>query len=232
MVHQVTRFSDAYSAWENWNLTDFDSKSECLLSFKGALEQSVPNLGEVVSYHLQQASTLLAQPHALVGPTGETNELYTAGRGVALIIQDESSLNAKQSVVAMFSAALISGNSVILCSDDSELTQALETAYSHSSLPANLIQFAPFDACHQLMESDVRNVAYVGHSTLERSINCQLAKRTGAIVSLVSETDLAALPVAHDPYLSLRFITERTRTINITAVGGNATLLELGSEAH
>ncbi|MCP3702611.1 MAG: 1-pyrroline-5-carboxylate dehydrogenase, partial [Alteromonas sp.] len=27
-------------------------------------------------------------------------------------------------------------------------------------------------------------------------------------------------------------ITERTRTINITAVGGNATLLELGSEAH
>ncbi len=27
------------------------------------------------------------------------------------------------------------------------------------------------------------------------------------------------------PHLSLRFITERTRTINITAVGGNATLL-------
>ena len=31
MVHQVTRFSDAFSAWENWNLTNFDSKSECLL---------------------------------------------------------------------------------------------------------------------------------------------------------------------------------------------------------
>lgn len=27
MVHQVTRFSDAFSAWENWNLTNFDSKA-------------------------------------------------------------------------------------------------------------------------------------------------------------------------------------------------------------
>ncbi|MCO4788283.1 1-pyrroline-5-carboxylate dehydrogenase, partial [Vibrio cholerae] len=53
-----------------------------------------------------------------------------------------------------------------------------------------------------------------------------------AIVSLVSETDLLTLPVAHDPHLSLRFITERTRTINITAVGGNATLLELGVDTH
>ncbi|HAS64519.1 MAG TPA: 1-pyrroline-5-carboxylate dehydrogenase, partial [Vibrio sp.] len=47
----------------------------------------------------------------------------------------------------------------------------------------------------------------------------------------VSETDLVTLNVAHDPHLSLRFITERTRTINITAVGGNATLLG-ASDSH
>ena len=89
MVHQVTRFSDAFSAWENWNLTNFDSKSECLLAFKQALQQVQPELASVVSYHIEQASALLAETHQLVGPTGETNELYTAGRGVALVIQDE-----------------------------------------------------------------------------------------------------------------------------------------------
>ncbi|MCV5886981.1 hypothetical protein OFN71_27590, partial [Escherichia coli] len=81
-------------------------------------------------------------------------------------------------------------------------------------------------------ESDVRSVGYVGYSQVEHALNLQLAKRDGAIVGLVSETDLESPKLAHDPHLSLRFITERTRTINITAVGGNATLLELGNETH
>ncbi|KIE21868.1 1-pyrroline-5-carboxylate dehydrogenase [Vibrio sinaloensis] len=232
MVHQVTRFSDAFSAWENWNLTDFDSKSECLLAFKQSLQQNQALLGAVVSFHIEQASTLLAETHQLIGPTGETNELYTAGRGVALIIQGDATQPAKNAAVAQMTAALIAGNSVIFCSDDAELCKDLEAAYTQSSLPTNLVQFASLDAYHQLLESDVRSVGYVGNVEVELSINRQLAKREGAIVGLVSETDLNATPVAHDPHLSLRFITERTRTINITAVGGNATLLELGSDTH
>lgn len=232
MVHQVTRFSDAFSAWENWNLTDFDSKSECLLAFKQALQQVQPALASVVAYHIEHASALLAETHHLVGPTGETNELYTAGRGVALVIQDDTQEQAMLAVVAQVCAAIVAGNSVILCSDDAPLSQALEAAYLQSSLPTNLVQFAALDAYHQLLECDVRSVGYVGNAEVERTINRQLAKRSGAIVSLTSETDLVSLPVAHDPHLALRFITERTRTINITAVGGNATLLELGSETH
>jgi len=232
MVHQVTRFSDAFSAWENWNLTNFDSKSECLLAFKQALQQVQPELASVVSYQIEQASALLAETHQLIGPTGETNELYTAGRGVAVVIQDDTQQQAKLAVVAQVSAALIAGNSLIFCSDDAELCQTLEAAYLQSSLPTNLVQFAALDAYHQLLESDVRSIGYVGNTEVERTINRQLAKRSGAIVSLTSETDLVSLPVAHDPHLALRFITERTRTINITAVGGNATLLELGSETH
>lgn len=232
MVHQVTRFSDAFSAWENWNLTSFEAKSECLVAFKKALQKAQPSLGAVVSYHLERASALLAESHQLVGPTGETNELYTAGRGVALIIQGDMSEPAQKAALAQVTAALIAGNSVVFCSDDTDFSRQLETAYMQSSLPMNLLQFAPLDAYQQLLESDVRSVGYVGTTEVERNINRQLAKREGAIVSLVSETDFAATPVAHDPHLSLRFITERTRTINITAVGGNATLLELGSEAH
>ncbi|WP_428772593.1 1-pyrroline-5-carboxylate dehydrogenase [Vibrio sp.] len=232
MVHQVALFSDAYSAWENWNLTDFDSKSESLLSVKQNFESGSADLAAVVSYHLQNASALLAQPHQLIGPTGETNELYTAGRGVALLIQDQVGHQAQIALVAQFTAALLAGNAVIVCSDDVELVSILEAAVAQSSLPANLVQFASVDAHSQLLESDVRIVGYIGNATVERNLNRQLAQRSGAIVALISETETGLNSVAHDPHLSLRFITERTRTINITAVGGNATLLELGSEAH
>jgi len=35
-----------------------------------------------------------------------------------------------------------------------------------------------------------------------------------------------------DPYLIYRFIIEKTRSINVTAVGGNASLLALGNGDH
>ncbi|HCG8757666.1 1-pyrroline-5-carboxylate dehydrogenase [Vibrio parahaemolyticus] len=235
MVHQITYFKDAFSAWEQWNLTDFDYKCEHVLALKSALEGQNAVVAEVVSYHLQQASALLAEPHQLVGPTGETNELYAAGRGVALVICEnniENTENALYSTFAMITCALIAGNSVVICSDNAELNRLVEQAVSSTNFPSNLVQVVAYDASAPLLESDVRSVGYVGHSQVEHALNLQLAKRDGAIVGLVSETDLESPKLAHDPHLSLRFITERTRTINITAVGGNATLLELGNETH
>ncbi len=73
----------------------------------------MPGVAKVISYHLQQVSTLLAHTHQLIGPTGETNELYTAGRGVALTIQEDNGIQAKQAVVAQLTAALVAGNSVV-----------------------------------------------------------------------------------------------------------------------
>lgn len=232
MVHQVARFANAESAWENWNLTSFAAKKEAVLTLQNALQEDMLHLASVMAYHLQQAEKQLAQTHELIGPTGETNELYTAGRGVALLIQETQSRTAQQALIAQLSAALIAGNSVVVCSDDPVLMAVLEASYQRSSLPANVLQFVALDTHQPLLKSDVRSVGYVGTVEGERLLNRQLAQRTGAIVSLVSETDLAMIPVAHDPHLVLRFITERTRTINITAVGGNATLLELGAETH
>ncbi|WP_194435841.1 1-pyrroline-5-carboxylate dehydrogenase [Vibrio fluminensis] len=223
MVHQVVSFTNAFSAWENWNLTDFDSKSECLLSLKNALAK--PEYGRVMAFHLEQARQLISVTHQLVGPTGESNELYTAGRGVCLIVIETVNGNARLAALAQCTAALAAGNSIILCSDDMEFTQDLEKAYEQSSLPVNLLHFASYDAISQVLESDIRGVGFIGSSSGEKELNRQLAAREGVIVSFVAETDLAALEIAHDPQLSLRFITERTRTINITAVGGNATLL-------
>ncbi|MGF1910091.1 1-pyrroline-5-carboxylate dehydrogenase [Vibrio kasasachensis] len=225
MVHHVVSFTNAFSAWENWNLTDFDSKRDAILSLKNVIALTQPQYASVIDFHLEQASKLLSFTHELVGPTGESNELYTAGRGVCLIVVEEVSETANLATLAQCTAALIAGNSVVFCSDDADFTQELEIAYQQSSLPVNLLHFASLDAVNQVLESDVRVLGFVGSQTGERNLNRQLASRQGAIVSLVSETDLATLNVAHDPHLALRFISERTRTINITAVGGNATLL-------
>ena len=234
MVHQVTGFSDALLAWEQWNLTDFDHKSAQVLSLKSEIESQSAPLAAVATYHLEQASALLSEHHLMAGPTGETNELYAAGRGVALVIVDdcEEKVPALQTATAMITAALLAGNSVQLCSDDVQFNTLIADAAKQANLPTNLVQVASYDAAQQLLSCDVRSAGYVGNSQTAQAINLQLAKRDGAIVGLVAETDLTAMNIANDPHLSLRFITERTRTINITAVGGNATLLELGSEAH
>ncbi|MGC9422287.1 1-pyrroline-5-carboxylate dehydrogenase [Vibrio sp.] len=232
MVHQVTYFTDALSAWEDWNFTPYDKKCEHLLSLKSQLEKDKKDLAQVMAYHLEHTTSLLAQPHCLVGPTGESNQLYTSGRGVALIIQEEQSQAGQWSVMALLVCALAAGNSVVVCSDDSAFIARLDAAIQNASLPLNVLQLTSLDGYSTLIESDIGSVGYVGSDACERLLNRQLAKRSGAIINLVSETDFIQLPTTHDPHLSLRFITERTRTINITAVGGNATLLELGSETH
>ncbi|MBO0180471.1 1-pyrroline-5-carboxylate dehydrogenase, partial [Vibrio parahaemolyticus] len=99
-------------------------------------------VAKVVSYHLQQASALLAKTHQLVGPTGETNELYAAGRGVALVICEnniEPADNALYSAFAMITCALIAGNSVVVCSDNAELNQLVKQAVALANFPSNLV---------------------------------------------------------------------------------------------
>ncbi|MBD1558089.1 1-pyrroline-5-carboxylate dehydrogenase [Vibrio sp. S9_S30] len=232
MVHQVTCFSDAYTAWENWNLTGYEQRSAVMTSFSQALSQQVLAIGSVCSYHREKSEALLATPHLMPGPTGETNELYTAGRGVCLLLQDELSDAGRQAITAQLICALLAGNTVILSSDDEVLTQAIAQAVSSASLPAHLLQTIPRESWQEILECDVRSLGFVGSSEQEILLNRSLSNRNGAIVSFISETDLVGLPTALDPFLALRFVTERTRTINITAVGGNATLLELGSDDH
>ncbi|MGR5306281.1 1-pyrroline-5-carboxylate dehydrogenase [Vibrio mediterranei] len=229
MVNNATIFSDVLTAWEGWNLSDFAEQRECLLSAQRNMNELNATLASVMAFHIQQANVLLANPHVMPGPTGETNELYAAGRGVVLVVLESEEAQAKIAAMAQITAALIAGNGVIVCSGNDKFNQILKSAVERSQLPTNLVQFVALEEASTFIEFDVRVVGLVGFKDTEWQVNHQLANRDGAIGLLVSETDLALLPVAHDPNLVLRFITERTRTINITAVGGNATLLELGS---
>ncbi len=79
-----------------------------------------------------------------------------------------------------------------------------------------------------ITEPVVAGFVFMGSVDETISINRLLANRNGQIAQLISETDLEELPTLTDNYLLFRFITEKTQTINVTAVGGNATLLALG----
>ncbi len=66
MVDHTAKFSDAVFAWEHWNLTDFDSKSVCLLAFKDLVAQIQPQRAEVIRFHIEQAA-LIGLTHQLLG---------------------------------------------------------------------------------------------------------------------------------------------------------------------
>lgn len=232
MVDQTARFSDALRAWEFWSLTEFDYRSKCLLSIFDVLNKDKIAISSIVEYHLQSAQQAVGQIEMLVGPTGETNELYTAGRGVVLLIQDQESQSARSAIVAQLTAAAVAGNSIIICSDDAQLVQWVQTYFSGAVLPMGLIQVVSRDSVSAFVQNDIRTVGFVGAEKNAIKLNQELANSDGVIIGLVVESDLDFLPTSHDPRLSFRFVTERTRTINITAIGGNASLLELGSGDH
>ncbi len=219
----------SFTAWEEWNLTNIDYRAELLSKFVDSLPSGVIAAGR---FQLNQSQKVTSTVYQLAGPTGETNELYVAGRGVAILAMDSAHDRAHCAAIAFLVSMLAAGNSVIVCCDDETLTQLLATELVTENLPSNIVQCLPFDSCKTLMDKDIKSFAFVGDTQAELEMNKLLALRTGAITALVSETDLDGLPQSQDPKLVLRFITERTRTINITAVGGNATLLELGSETR
>jgi delta 1-pyrroline-5-carboxylate dehydrogenase len=232
MTQELTCFSDARTAWKYWNFMTFEQRFDALSQLAGALRTKDSELADVVRFHIESARPFVSVCHELNGPTGETNELYTAGRGVALMLSKQEGPGASKAIIALISAALIAGNSIVMSSEDSVFTSMFSSVMNEAGLPEKLIQVLSEDQCTALISSDIRSVGFVGSESDERQLNRAFAKRDGVIVSFVSETDLVDLPVAHDPYLSLRFITERTRTINITAIGGNASLLEMGHSPH
>lgn len=224
-----TVFSNSFWAWESWNLLTFDEKSEYLLSLEGHLKGKYQ---EAFQYQMVCSKHIVSHVYSLNGPTGETNELYTAGRGVGVLVVDTQHQNAPLAIGSILAAMLTAGNSVIICGGEGAMMEPLLSALKQANLPINLVQCISFDGYQDLLDEDIYNFAFVGSEQDLVGLNKQLALRSGAITALVSETDFDELPHSQDPKLVLRFITERTRTINITAVGGNATLLELGSDGH
>jgi len=222
-------YNASRSAFESWNLAGFAQRKAMLALFSAQLSDK---LQDVFDYQQNHAATVVAAPQSLVSPTGETNELYTQGRGVGVILVDSEAPECDTAVVAMLSAMLAAGNSVILCCDNSQVNGLIEAATAKHTLPVDLVQIVARAQYSELLNLDIRNFVLIGNAASTAEVNQALAARQHAITALVAETDLETLEHSRDPKLVLRFVTEKVRSINITAIGGNAQLLELGNSTH
>lgn len=183
----------------------------------------------MVNYQVQQALELLSSSQIMPGPTGEINELSTSGRGVFVIAaQSEVPVVA---IVGMISSALIAGNSIVLSLSESQqhLAEQLCLSLKQAGIDDGAVNYMPNDSLIALIkEPSLAGVAFMGNMPEAIVISLCLATRKGQIAQLVIETDLEQLSTITDIHLVFRFITEKTQTIDVTAIGGNAKLLALG----
>ncbi|WP_163920807.1 proline dehydrogenase [Photobacterium sp. Alg240-V54] len=208
-----------------WNRIGFDERAAILQRWAKQLPM---NLGVMVNYQCTNALQYIANTELMPGPTGETNALYCSGRGVFIITVQQGV--SKEAIVGQLTAALVCGNSVLLCIDDQYYAQQVKQDLEQLGCSADVITVVKITQLDGLVNHpQTAGVAYCGDLQATQHLARQLAQRQGLLAQLVSELDSETLAVIGAQRYCLRFITERTRTINITAVGGNATLLALGS---
>jgi RHH-type proline utilization regulon transcriptional repressor/proline dehydrogenase/delta 1-pyrroline-5-carboxylate dehydrogenase len=164
-------------------------------------------------------------PVRLPGPTGETNDLELLGRGVYLVQADQGAEPGR--VMRHVAAAVAAGNAVLLAGNDKWLSR-LEKQFAAHDLPKSLLRVVGDDAGLATMYggaiAGVSCVAPLPRVTVFKQV---LARRDGAILSLISDSgieDDGALP---GEMFMHRFATEKIVTINTTAAGGNASLMSM-----
>ena len=233
MSEQVSNIiKQAHLAWEGWNQFDCTIRAEIIASWSDMTDQH-PRFdlmsAQMAKYQIKQGLAFIAAEKLMPGPTGESNELYASGRGVFVIhSSDDTPLTA---IVGMLSTALLAGNCILLALPDSyfELAKNMQSALNAAGVPNGVIQVVSCHCIEQLIcDTSIAGVAYAGEHSESLKLNKQLAQRQGLLAQFIVETQLTSLNTITDPCFVLRFITEKTRTINVTAVGGNALLLELG----
>ncbi|WP_432464621.1 hypothetical protein [Agarivorans sp. QJM3NY_33] len=230
-VNKILKQSQAvFEAWQQQSVAERAALLELWAQLLSRRSDAHNKSAAMIRFQCQQALGLIAEEQELQGPTGESNHLYCVGRGSMLVLGDETANEV--AMVGQISAALVAGNTVI-CSINPQAECDLDLLLSDllkAGCPNRVAISLPPEQNQAMAEQPA--IAAVVISGTEQ--NCKhyaqlLAQREGQLAQIICETDMFELKQLSEPHYLLRFITERTRTINITAIGGNAKLLELGS---
>lgn len=158
------------------------------------LQDAVLELREAVDflrYYAGEARRLFAAPLILPGPTGETNRLSLAGRGVFATI---SPWNFPLAIfIGPAAAALAAGNTVVAKpAEQTPLIAALAVRLCHEAgIPEEVFQLLPGAGdVGEMITSDPRiaGVAFTGSTQTAQAINRSLAAREGPIATFIAET--------------------------------------------
>ncbi len=169
---------------------------------------------------ITEAAKRIAEPLILPGPTGELNRLSLEARG-HFICLDGNTGGAESAFLMHICAALLAGNSVTLIGKQAGPLHAQLTDLGLTDEDISLAPQTELSAALAL--PGLAGVSFNGASEQARELGRTLAQRDGVIVQLIWNEPLNSA-------LILRFMTEKTVTINTAAIGGNAALLGLGAQ--
>ena len=221
---QIQVAQNVFEAWDKLGVTGRAEKLE------KALAAFSDNQGKMAQWQIDNAKREIAETRVMPGPTGERNELSCQGRGPFLCVSlnNDSTKQETETVglVGQVFTALIAGNPVITVGQTGQDIMDKITPY----VAEGVIQNIADSALDSLIEANhLAGIATLCDEAQAQQLNQRLAAKGGLICQLIEETDSESLSTIAKPHYLLRFVTERTISNNTTAIGGNATLLELGS---
>jgi RHH-type proline utilization regulon transcriptional repressor/proline dehydrogenase/delta 1-pyrroline-5-carboxylate dehydrogenase len=143
-------------------------------------------------YYAAEARRLFGAPATLAGPTGETNEISLAGRGVFACI---SPWNFPLAIfTGQVAAALAAGNAVIAkpAESTSLIGMAAVELLHAAGIPADVLHYLPMTGADfgaaALGDARLAGVAFTGSTRTAQTLQRALAARNGAILPLIAET--------------------------------------------
>ena len=223
--HVANAMEMASQSQLGWNLAGGDQRALLLDKAAELMDKRLPGQkasATVCRYYADQARQKCQAPLVLPGPTGESNELSLHGRGVFICAVADATPS--HAFVQQVTAALAAGNAVLACPapQQAQLSGMVIQALLDAGIPKEILHFIPGKMLRKLATKDLRTagIAWTGPVQEALAMLLEMSERGGAIVPMVVE--------AGGPNYLMRFVVEKTRTVNIAATGGNALLLNLG----
>ncbi len=220
---------------EQWRLLSAIKRAEYLQSATENLVKLIDDKSKAkkaIKQILKQASQLDKRT-MLTGATGESNELYNQARGKTLVmgLKDAEKLPILVQVVS----ALLTGNQVgIYSTGEDDFAEKVVDILIENGIPDAVIYLTIADSKEKIdeMVNDKRlaQVGVVGTIEEVKALSAKFSQTDSILTQIIPIIDQDNLSEIFDPDYLHRFCTERVLTINTTAIGGNASLLELGTD--
>jgi RHH-type proline utilization regulon transcriptional repressor/proline dehydrogenase/delta 1-pyrroline-5-carboxylate dehydrogenase len=225
----VLFMNKANSAEKDWRLTELNTRISCVrqLLAKIAHVDIVDDLFDDLNLTLTAAREQLIRiekhmkkPTTLPGPTGESNILYLENRGNIICFADKNV--SFHFLLMSIVTALATGNTVITVVSDLYYDEVLafRDKFIATGEDENIFQVARL--CHLstlLAHPALSGVVIDSHCDRKHYISKKLAERQGAILPVISSE--------YFDNLIQRLLTEKAVSIDITASGGNTSLMTL-----
>ena len=194
-----------------------------------SIDSRLAMLGQCNSAFIAQleliAQDKLANPIELPGPTGEDNKLSLLGRGpMVLVVREEDAIEAAEQQII---SALLCGCPVIMVADSTHQTalKTLQSNYKKVVPVKALLQLAPMTSLSELIQNNsIEGVIANSLNADSSALRQVMAKRKGSIIPLIEWPKTAE---GFNYHWLLWFLSERTRTENLVARGGNTQLFNL-----